>query len=154
MVREILERNAREQLIILSSATSGHQITWLLGITHKTTEGKGMLAFCHLIKLVPPFHLTQMPALSEGWAERSRKESGYLINNVTPGELEYQHISQCPSVFLRTTISLRLNENYSLSTFALLLLRKYFLSELLSIHLGEKDQEMVDLEIIQPCRDA
>lgn len=41
-----------------------------------------------------------------------------------------------------------------LYTFDLALLRKYFLSEFLSIHLGEKNQEMVDLEIIQPCIDA
>jgi hypothetical protein len=36
----------------------------------------------------------------------------------------------------------------------LALLRKYLLSEFLSIPLGEESLEMVDLEIIQPCRDV
>lgn len=53
---------------------------------------------------------------------------------------------------LPMNISWKLNKNCSLSTFTLL--RKYFLCEFLSIPLGEKNQEMVDLEIIQPCREA
>lgn len=53
-----------------------------------------------------------------------------MINKITTSKLEYQHISQCPSVFLRR--NLEFNRNYALSTLALP--RKYFLSDFLSVH--------------------
>lgn len=59
-----------------------------------------------------------------------------MIKKITTSKLEYQHISQCPSVFLR--MNLKFNENYALSTFTLP--RKY-LSEFLSVHLDKRTKQ-------------